>query len=75
MKKRLPKEYVIVIKDMYERMKKRVKKLCRETEDFSVRVRIYKDSALSTYLFNLVIDEITNDFQRKYHCASCLQMI
>lgn len=42
-----------------------MKSLCRETKDIIMRVGIHQDSALSTNLFFLVIDDITKDIQNK----------
>ena len=63
MKKGLPKVYVNIIEDMYVGVSTRVRSLCGETEDFRVRVGVHQGSALSPYLFSLVMDEITKDIQ------------
>lgn len=65
MKKGLPKAYVNIIEDMYEGAITRVKSLVGETEDFGVGV--HQGSALSPYLFSLVIDEITKSIQGEVH--------
>ena len=52
-----------IIEDMYEGASTRVRSLCGETEDFRVRVGVHQGSALSPYLFSLVMDEITKDIQ------------
>ena len=63
MKKGLLKVLVNIIEDMYEVSSTRVRSLCGETEDFWVRVGVHQVSALSPYLFCLVMDEITKDIQ------------
>jgi hypothetical protein len=35
----------------------------RDTNDFSINVGLHKGSALSPYLFALVVDEVTRDIQ------------
>ena len=62
-KKGVPRVYVKIIEEMYERASTRVRSVCGETEDFSVGVGVHQGSALSPYLFSLVMDEITKDIQ------------
>jgi len=52
-----------VVKDMYEGSITSVKSICEETENFRVRVGVHQGSALSSYLFSVVIDEITKGVQ------------
>jgi len=47
---------------MYEDAMTRVKSVCGETDEFSVRVGVHQCSALNPYLF-LVMNEITNDIK------------
>jgi hypothetical protein len=35
----------------------------RESDAFSVKIRLYQGLALSSYIFTLVMDEITKDIQ------------
>jgi len=63
MKKDLPKVFVNVIEDMYQGVCIRVKSLCEETKDFSVRVGVHQSSGLSHYLFSLIMNVIIKDIQ------------
>lgn len=58
-KKRIPIVYVKIIQDMYDKGKTSVKSGCKETEDFTVKVGVYQSSALSPYLFAVIMDELT----------------
>lgn len=40
-----------------------MKSLCGKSEDFCVRIGVHQDSVLSTYLFDIVKDEIMKDIQ------------
>lgn len=46
---------------MYEKARKRVKITCEKTEDFMMKVCDHQWSALSPYLFTLVMDELTKE--------------
>lgn len=48
---------------MYERVCTRIKSLCSEIWDFSVRVGVQQGLAPSPYSFSLITDEITRDVQ------------
>jgi len=56
MRKKMPKMYINVVEDMYERLCTSVKSMCGETEDFRVIVDVHQESVLSPYLFSVVID-------------------
>lgn len=49
--------YVNVIQDIYKGASTRTKRMCGETGDFNFKERVYQNSALSTYLFSLIIKE------------------
>jgi hypothetical protein len=34
-----------------------------ESDTFSIKIRLHQESILSSYIFTLVMDEITNDIQ------------
>lgn len=61
----VPKTCINVVDDMYERLCTSVKSECGETEDFRVRVGVHQGSALSPYLFSVVIDEVTKEIQEE----------
>lgn len=44
---------------MYNEARTSVKSICREMKDFMVKVGVHWGSALSPYLFSLVMDELT----------------
>ena len=62
-KHKVPTKYVGLIKDMYNNIVTRVRTSDGDTGDFSIRIRLHQGSALSPYVFALVMDEITRDTQ------------
>jgi hypothetical protein len=52
-------KYITLIKDMYDN----VVISDRDTNDFSINIRLHQGSALISYLFTLVMDEVTRDIQ------------
>jgi len=69
MRKGVPKTYINVVEHMYERSCISFKSMCEETKDFKVRIGVHQESALNTYLFSVVMDEVTTDIQGKYYGA------
>jgi Reverse transcriptase (RNA-dependent DNA polymerase) len=61
-KKRVPKKYITLIKDMYVNVVTCVKTCDDESDTFLIKIGLHKESALSLYIFTLVMDEI-NDFE------------
>jgi hypothetical protein len=51
------------IKDMYNNIVKSVQTSDRDTNDFPINIGLHQGSALSHYLFSLVMDEVTRDIQ------------
>ena len=55
--------YIEVIKDMYDRVVTSIKTTGGETNEFPITIGLHQGSALSPYLFALVMDEITRHIQ------------
>ena len=55
----VPEKYVKIIQDMYDRVQTHVRYSVGETEKFPVKVGLHQGSALSPYLFNLILDVIS----------------
>jgi hypothetical protein len=56
-------KYITLIKDMYDNVVSSVRTSDRDTNDFSINIGLHQGSALSPYLFALVMDEVTRDIQ------------
>ena len=59
---KVPTKYVALIKDMYNNVMTRVRS-DGDTDDFSIKIGLHQGSALSPYLFALVMDDVTRDIQ------------
>jgi hypothetical protein len=62
-KHKVPTEYVTLIKDMYDKFVTSVRTTDGDTNVFPINIGLHQGSALSPYLFDLVIDEVTIDIQ------------
>ena len=62
-KKRVTKGYIDVIRDMYESAMTTIRSPAGETEEFPITVGLHQGSALSPYLFALVMDELKRAIQ------------
>ena len=62
-KKGVSLKYIRVIKDMYEGGRTNVRTLGGVTNDFTIGMGQYPGSALSRFLFTLVMDELTKGIQ------------
>jgi Reverse transcriptase (RNA-dependent DNA polymerase) len=56
-------KYVTLIKDMYTNAVTCVRACDDESDTFPIKIGLHEGSALSLYIFTLVMDEITNDIQ------------
>ena len=63
MKKRVPIKYIDIIKDMYDRVVANVRTCGGITNDFSIIIGLHQGSALSPFLFSIVMDELTSAIQ------------
>jgi Reverse transcriptase (RNA-dependent DNA polymerase) len=62
--KLIPTKYVTLIKDMYTNVVTCVRECDDESDTFPIKIGLHQRSALSPYIFTLVMDEITKDIQR-----------
>jgi hypothetical protein len=56
-------KYITLIKDMYNDVVTSVRTSDGDTNDFSINIGLHQGSTLSSYLFALVMDEVTRDIQ------------
>ena len=56
-------KYVTLIKDMYNNVVTSVRTNDGNTNYFPIKIRLHQGSALSLYLFALVMDEVTRNIQ------------
>jgi hypothetical protein len=62
-KHRVSTKYITLIKDMYDNVVTSVQTSDGDTNDFPINIGLHQGSALSPYLFALVMDEVTRDIQ------------
>jgi hypothetical protein len=62
-KHKVPTKYITLIKDMYDNVVTSVRTNDGDTDDFPIKIGLHQGSALSPYLFTLVMDEVTGDIQ------------
>jgi hypothetical protein len=62
-KHKVPTKYITLIKDMYRDAVTFVRICDGDTNNFLIKIGLHQGSALSPYLFALVVDEVTRDIQ------------
>jgi hypothetical protein len=62
-KHKVSTKYITLINDMYDNVVTSVRTSDRDTNDFPINIGLHQASALSPYLFALVMDEVTRDIQ------------
>ena len=62
-KHKVPTKYITLIKDIYKNAMTFVWTCGGDTTDFPINIGLHQGSALSPYLFALVMDEVTRDIQ------------
>jgi hypothetical protein len=62
-KHKVPTKFITLIKDMYKDAMTCVRTYDGDTSDFPIKIGLHQGSALSPYLFALVMDEVTRDIQ------------
>ena len=62
-KHKVPAKYITLMKDMYDNVVTSVRTSDVDTDDFPIKIGLHQGSALSPYLFALVMDEVTRDIQ------------
>jgi hypothetical protein len=62
-KHKVSTKYITLIKDMCDNIVTSVRTSDEDTSDFSINIGLHQGSALSPYLFALVMDEVTRDIQ------------
>ena len=65
--------YIKIIQDLYDRATTTVKIAAGLTKEFKVDVGLHQGSALSPFLFAIIIDRLMEDI-RTHHGICCLQM-
>ena len=75
MKKRVPIKYIDIIRDMYDGVVANVRTCGDITSDFSITIGLHQGSALSPFLFVIVMDELLELFRMRYRGACYLLMI
>jgi hypothetical protein len=62
-KHKVSSKYITLIKDVYNNVVTSVRTSDGDTNDFPINIGLHQGSALSSYLFALVMDEVTRNIQ------------
>jgi hypothetical protein len=62
-KHKVSTKYIALVKDIYDNVVTSVRTSDGNTNDFLINIGLYQGSALSPFLFSLVMDEVTRDIQ------------
>jgi hypothetical protein len=62
-KHKVSSKYITLIKDMYDNVVTSIRTNDGDTNDSLINIGLHQGSALSPYLFTLVMDEVTRDIQ------------
>ncbi|VAH02786.1 unnamed protein product [Triticum turgidum subsp. durum] len=73
-KHKVPAKYITLIKDIYDNVVTSVRTSDVDTADFPIKIGLHQGSALSPYLFALVMDEVTRDIQISHGVCSLRMM-
>ena len=71
----MTKDYIDVIRDMYEWVVTTIRSPARETNEFPITVGLHQGATGSPYLFSFVMDELTRNIQDDMPWCMLLQMI
>ena len=64
----VPRGYIDIIKDIYEGCVTNVKISCKKTSEYPTTTRLHQGSALSSYMFALLMDKLTAHIQDVHWC-------
>ena len=64
-KSKMAKKYVQLVQNMYEGSETVVRCAVRTTESFKVKVGLHQGSALSPFLFAVIMDRLTDEVRRE----------
>ena len=61
----MAEKYVRLVQDMYEGSETMVRCAVRTTKSFKVKVGLHQESALSPFLFTVIMDRLTDEVRRE----------
>ena len=75
MKKGVLIKYIDIIKDMYDGIVENIRTCGGLISDFSITIGLHQGSALNSFLFDILMYEVTRAIQMRYHGVCYLLMI